>query len=184
MFTGIVEEKGTITKIVRSKVQVISIASQLEVKKGDSIGIQGICLTITNIDKNGFSVQAMRQTKRVTTLPDWKTGDEVNLERSLMLNSRLGGHIVLGHVDEIAKCIRINSNEYTFQVGPQNTCYLVPKGSICIDGVSLTISMSSKSIFAINLIPYTLEHTTLGRIKPGSFVNIEYDYLAKLVLNK
>jgi riboflavin synthase len=184
MFTGIIEDIGTITKIVRSRVQLISIASRLAVKQGDSVAIQGICLTVTSTETDAFRVESMKQTKRVTTLSDWNTGDKVNLERSLMFDGRLGGHIVLGHVDEVVKCIRRRANEYTFQASSQNARYLVPKGSICINGVSLTIGNASGSIFTLSLIPYTLEHTTLGDLLPGAFVNIEYDYLAKLVMHR
>ena len=181
MFTGIIEETGTIKKISGGRVQTIAVASKLENQIGDSIAIQGTCLTVTGLMKQGFTVEAMKQTERVTTLPDWRTGDRVNLERALRFDGRLGGHILLGHVDEVVRCIRIRGNEYFFQAHISNKPYLVPKGSVAIDGVSLTIGTVSGNVFSVNLIPYTREHTTLGRVNVRSAVNIEYDYLAKIV---
>lgn len=181
MFTGIIEEKGRISSITRSKVQKITIASGLEVKKGDSIAVQGVCLTVTGIDKNGFAVDVMRQTRGVTTLPGWRAGEEVNLERALRITDRLGGHIMLGHVDEVGKLLRIKANEYFFQIKPDNMKYIIPKGSIGIDGTSLTIASIADRSFSVSLIPFTLNNTTLGRLRTGAAVNIEYDYLAKLV---
>lgn len=184
MFTGIIEEKGRISKILKGKVQKIHIQSELENKKGDSISIQGTCLTVTETDKKGFFVEAMVQTKGITTLSDWQVGDYVNLERALKIGGRIGGHILLGHVDEIGKLIRIKGNEYFFQVNTKNSKYLIPKGSIGIDGVSLTINTISRNIFSVCLIPFTLNNTTLGNLKIGSFVNIEYDYLVKILIYK
>jgi riboflavin synthase len=184
MFTGIIEDVGAITKITKGRTQRIDIASELANNRGDSVAVQGICLTVADIHSHGFSVEAMKQTKRITTLPEWKTGTKVNLERALQLGGRIGGHIMLGHVDEIAKLIRIKGNEYYFQISPQNRKYLVSKGSIGIDGVSLTLSSVSDNIFSTNLIPYTLSHTSLGRLRTGEFVNVEFDYLAKITLGK
>ncbi len=181
MFTGIIEGTGTIEKITGGRVQTIAVRSQLENQVGDSIAIQGICLTVTGLTTNGFTVEVMKQTERVTTLPDWRTGDSVNLERAMRFDGRLGGHILLGHVDEVIRCKRIKGNEYFFQAHTSNKPYLVPKGSIAIDGVSLTIGIVTGDVFSVNLIPYTREHTTLGRVKLRSAVNVEYDYLAKIV---
>jgi riboflavin synthase len=152
----------------------------LEVRKGDSIAIQGICLTVNDLTKNGFTVEVMRQTKGVTTLTDWRTGDYVNLERALRFGDRLGGHIMLGHIDEVGKLVRVKTNEYFFKVDPKNASYLIPKGSIGIDGASLTISSITGNTFSVSLIPFTLSNTTLGALRTGALVNIEYDYLAKL----
>ncbi len=184
MFTGIIEETGNIEKITGGSVQTIAVRSQLENQIGDSIAIQGICLTVTGLTKNGFTVEVMKQTERITTLPDWRAGDRVNLERALRLDGRLGGHILLGHVDEVVRCTRIKGNEYFFQAHTSNRPYLVDKGSVAIDGVSLTIGTVSGNVFSVNLIPYTREHTTLGSVKVKSAVNIEYDYLAKIVSRK
>jgi riboflavin synthase len=180
MFTGIIEDKGKIVSISRTKLQKITIKSDLEVEKKDSVAIEGICLTVTDTSKNGFAVDVMRQTRGVTTLTHWRVGDEVNLERALRMDGRLGGHIMLGHVDEAGKLIRIRSNEYYFKINPTNQCYVVPKGSIGINGVSLTIASIVGAVFSVSLIPFTLDNTTLGQLRTGALVNIEYDYLAKL----
>lgn len=181
MFTGIIEEKGKILKIVRGRVQKIDIQSSLENKIGDSIAIQGICLTVTGVFKNGFTVETTEQTKARTTLNEWKPGNYINLERALSLTDRIGGHIVLGHIDEVGKLIRISDNEYYFQITDINKKYLIHRGSIAIDGVSLTIGYISRNIFSVYLIPHTLQNTTLGNLKSGSLVNIEYDYLVKIL---
>jgi riboflavin synthase len=181
MFTGIIEEKGKIVSISKSRVQKIVIASGLEVKKGDSIAIQGICLTITGLAKKGFAVDVMRQTRGVTTMTEWRAGAHVNLERSLRIGDRLGGHIMLGHIDEVGKVVRVKSNEYFFKINPRNALYLVPKGSIGINGASLTIASIVNDVFSVSLIPYTQKNTTLEELRTGTSVNIEYDYLAKLL---
>jgi riboflavin synthase len=184
MFTGIVEEKARIYKISRGRVQRIFIHSELAINKGDSIAIQGICLTITEVNHHGFAVETMTRTKEITTLMRWRVGDYVNLERSLKIGDRLGGHILLGHIDETGKLVKKTGTQYAFQINLHNTKYLVPKGSIGIDGVSLTIGTVSKNIFSVYLIPYTLSHTTVGSLKVGTSVNIEYDYLAKILLSQ
>jgi len=184
MFTGIIEEKGRITSISGSRVRKINIESGLEVNKGDSIAIQGICLTVTNVTKNLFTVDAMRQTLGATTLENWHAGDYINLERALRMGDRLGGHIMLGHIDDIGKLTRIKFNEYSFQIDPQYTVYVVPRGPIGIDGASLTISSIAGNVISVSLIPYTLKSTTLGRLRVGARVNIEYDYLAKILQQK
>ncbi len=184
MFTGIIEEKGRIVSISKSKVQKINIRSALEVKNGDSVAIQGICLTVTDVTKTGFVVDVMRQTHGVTTLAEWRAGNYVNLERALRIGDRLGGHMILGHVDEVGKMTKRKANEYSFTMNPKNAHYLAPKGSISIDGISLTIASISKSAFSVSLIPHTLKHTTFGTLRTGSRVNIEYDYLAKLLISQ
>ena len=184
MFTGIIEEKGKILSISKSKVQKITIKSGLEVHEGDSIAIQGICLTVTALHKDGFAVDVMRQTRGVTTLSEWRAGEYVNLERALSLSDRLGGHIMLGHVDEIGQLVSTKSNAYFFEASATNVPYIVPKGSIGINGVSLTISSIANNVFSVSLIPYTLKQTTLGDLRTGARVNIEYDYLAKLLRKK
>ncbi len=181
MFTGIIEEKARIYAIKKGRVQRIQIVSKLDVQEGDSIAVQGICLTVVQKKKEGFIVEAMTQTAGNTTLNQWKTGDYVNLERALRLTDRIGGHIILGHIDEVGKLIRIRTNEYRFQIKKDNTRYLIPKGSIAIDGVSLTISDFQNNTFSVSLIPYTLKHTTLANLKAGMDVNIEYDYLTKIL---
>ncbi len=181
MFTGIIEEKARIHKITQGAVWRIAITSHLETKTGDSMAVQGVCLTVTDVDKNGFTVEAVRQTKRVTTIPDWRAGNYVNCERALKVDDRIGGHLLLGHVDEVGKMIRKQENTYYFQTSRQNTRYLIDRGSIGINGVSLTINTVSGNLFSVSLIPYTLKTTTFSDLKPGAFVNIEYDYLVKIL---
>lgn len=166
-------------EIVRGRTSKLTVQSALEFKTGDSVAINGICLTVTGIMKSGFTVDATTQTKGATTLERWQAGDRVNLERALKLGDRLGGHFVLGHVDETAKLIRIAGNEYHFQIGAKNQRYLIPKGSVCIDGVSLTIGQVSRNVFSVSLIPHTIENTTFPNLRPGAFANVEYDYLLK-----
>jgi riboflavin synthase len=184
MFTGIIEEKGRIQSISRSRIQRISVKSELELTAGDSIAVQGICLTVIQITKSGFIVEAMRQTLGRTTLNDWRVGDYLNLERALRVDSRLGGHILLGHVDDAGKLVRIKSNEYFFEIDRSFSRYIVPRGSIGIDGASLTVSSIAGNVISVSLIPYTLKNTTLGTLRPGARVNVEYDYLAKVLQRK
>lgn len=181
MFTGIIEEKAKILSISRAKVQEIKVQSDLQVNQGDSIAVQGICLTVTRVNRGGFTVGAMRQTLGATTLSDWHTGIFVNLERALRIGDRLGGHIMLGHVDEVGKLLKIKANEYFFRIAPPYAGYVVPKGSIGVDGASLTVSSIGKDVVSVSLIPYTLKNTTLGSLRTGARVNIEYDYLAKFL---
>jgi riboflavin synthase len=181
MFTGIIEEKGRIISIAKSRVLKIKITSGLQVKTGDSIAVQGICLTVTDVIKNGFTVDTMQQTLGVTTLREWRAGDRVNLERALSVGDRLGGHIMLGHVDDVGKLVKIKSNEYFFDIDPKYAVYVIPNGSIAIDGASLTVSSINKNTLSISLIPYTQKLTTLGTLRVGKKVNIEYDYLAKFL---
>lgn len=179
MFTGIVEEPGKILKLIRGRISRLTIQSAFECKPGDSIAVNGICLTAAAVIKTGFTVEAMVQTRGSTTLDRWRTGDRVNLERALKVGDRLGGHFVLGHVDETAKLVRIAANEYYFQSGLKYQKYLIRKGSVCVDGISLTIAHLSRNIFSVSLIPHTLKNTTFSALRPGAFVNVEYDYLLK-----
>ena len=182
MFTGIIEEKGKIISIVKSKMIRIEVESKLETKVSDSIALNGVCLTVVAKSSKGFSVEVMEQTKEITTALGWRINSFVNVERAVALGTRLGGHILLGHVDEVVKCVRKKSNEYFFKASDGNKKYLVPKGSIGINGVSLTLKSVNGAIFSVSLVPFTLKNTTLDTIKIGSLVNIEYDYFAKILL--
>lgn len=181
MFTGIIEELGTIKQITRGSIHRITIATDLNNKIGDSVAIQGICLTVTKISTGTFLVETMPQTKNATTLNTWRKGMKVNLERALKLGDRLGGHIMLGHVDEVAKCIRHTGNTFHFQVSSAGARYLVPRGSIGIDGVSLTIAEVKQNVFSVNIIPFTKQQTTLEALRINTFTNIEFDYLVKFM---
>ncbi|MBE0432055.1 riboflavin synthase [candidate division WOR-3 bacterium] len=184
MFTGIIEEKGRVLSISRAEVQKIKIESSLQVNKGNSIAVQGICLTVTGLTKQGFVVDAMKQTLGATTLNYWRAGDYVNLERALRVGDRLGGHIMLGHVDDVGRLARVKTNEYFLEIDPEYAPCVIDKGSIGIDGVSLTVSSITSNIVSVSLIPYTLQNTALGSLRVGGRVNIEYDYLAKVLIRR
>lgn len=184
MFTGIIEERGRILSISRAGVQQIKIDSGLQVNKGDSIAVQGVCLTVTGLTKQGFVVDAMKQTLGATTLNYWRAGDDVNLERALRVGDRLGGHIMLGHVDDVGRLVRVKKNEYFFEINPEYAPCVIAKGSIGVDGVSLTVSSVTGKRLSVSLIPYTLQNTALGSLRVGGRVNIEYDYLAKILFRR
>lgn len=190
MFSGIVEEKGCVKKMVWQK---NLMTMTLEAKKvlrgskiGDSIAVDGVCLTVTGLDKRTFTVDLMKETLDKTTLGLRKTKDKINLERALKVNSRLGGHFVQGHVDGVglikAKITKKNYVEYRIAIEKKLIPYLVPKGSVCVDGISLTVGEMRGSTFSVYIIPHTLKVTTLGSKKKGNKVNIETDLLAKHVV--
>ncbi|HID56481.1 TPA: riboflavin synthase [Candidatus Poribacteria bacterium] len=190
MFTGLVEEMGKIERISaqgEGKRMRVSARKVLEdMKIGDSIAVNGACLTVTQIDEEGFTTDLSPETLRRTNLGDLSPGDMVNLERPMRLSDRLGGHLVLGHVDEIGLIRsmrgRGESVIMTVQVSPDGMRYVVEKGSVCIDGVSLTIAaIRDGSSFDVALIPHTLKVTTLGLKGPGGRVNVEYDIIGKYV---
>ncbi|MCD6508010.1 riboflavin synthase [Candidatus Poribacteria bacterium] len=190
MFTGLVEEMGKIERIStqgEGKRMRISAEKVLEeTKVGDSIAVNGACLTVTQIDEDGFAVDLSPETLRRSNLGDLSPGDMVNLERPMRLSDRLGGHLVLGHVDEVG-VIRSIAREgesvvMAVQVSPGGMRYIVEKGSVCIDGVSLTIAaIRDNTSFEVALIPHTLKVTTLGLKGPGGRVNVEYDIIGKYV---
>ena len=187
MFTGIVEEKGRIAGWGRRRnLCVLQVASQRVfrgTKIGDSIAVNGVCLTVSKKEKRRLLFELMQETLSTTTLKDLRVGSPVNLERALKATSRFGGHLVCGHVDgigTIAKIVRkANSVEFQISLEKKHTRFLVPKGSICVDGVSLTVGEVGPHFFSIYLIPYTLKETTLGDKKIFDQVNIETDLIAK-----
>jgi riboflavin synthase len=189
MFTGIIEEIGTIKQIRRdaqSALLVISASWTLEDSKvGDSIAVDGACLTITRLTNDSFSADVSAETLRRTTLGMRKTGDGVNLERPLRLSDRLGGCVALGHVDEVGTISgwqdEGDSSLMRISVSPNAMRYIVYKGSICVDGVSLTIAKLFEDGFEVALIPHTKQVTTLGRKRVGAQVNIEVDLLGRYV---
>ncbi len=190
MFTGLVEEMGKIERIStqgEGKRMRISAEKVLEETKiGDSIAVNGACLTVTQIDEGGFAVDLSPETLRRSNLGDLSPGDMVNLERPMRLSDRLGGHLVLGHVDEVGTIRSIaregESVVMAVQVSPEGMRYIVEKGSVCIDGVSLTIAaIRDNTSFEVALIPHTLKVTTLGLKGPGGRVNVEYDIIGKYV---
>jgi len=191
MFSGIIEEIGTIDTIVKKKnLQVLYVKAQKVwrgTKAGDSIAVNGVCLTVTGIKKNVLAFDVILETLRVTSLGCVVKGSKVNLERSLRMNDRISGHFVSGHVDHMAtvKKIVTQENYAEFQIGLNKDIrrYIAPKGSIALDGVSLTIGEVKQNYFSVYLIPFTLEVTNLGDKQKGDKVNIETDILAKYVLN-
>lgn len=190
MFSGIVEEKGRIVKVER-KPNLATLHVQADVtaagtKVGDSICTSGVCLTVTGIKKKVLTFDVMKETLEKTTLGVREAGSYVNLERSLRADSRIGGHFVSGHVDnmETLRAVVTKPNYVELQISIQKSLakYVVPKGSVCLDGVSLTVGDVRKSDFSVYLIPFTLDVTTLGLNKKGDRINIETDILAKYVL--
>jgi riboflavin synthase len=187
MFTGIVEDVGSIRSVtVRNRSSVLEIETGLsDIKISDSICISGICLTVVQITAAVFMVEVSPETLSKTTLRGIKPRRRVNLERALTVGGRLGGHFVSGHIDQIGtvrkKTPRGKFNILEIAYPPELERYIVPKGSIAIDGVSLTVVDNRKGMFTISLIPYTLQHTTIGDLRIGDSVNLEVDILAKYV---
>jgi len=189
MFTGIIEETGTVktfTKKSTGAVLTISCQKVLEnTKSGDSISINGVCQTVVNQTPDTFSADVSPQTLEVTNLCNLKAGDSVNLERALTLSSRLGGHIVTGHTDCRGKLLSIQNLEefhnLTFEVPENLSKYVAERGSVAVDGVSLTVAQTTGNTFMTAIIPATYNNTTLKYLKAGDCVNIETDILAKYV---
>jgi len=190
VFTGIVEDVGKVkeiktrTKEVVFTLEVKSIDAE-EIELGESIAVNGTCLTVIAAGKNTFTVEASHETMKRTNLSKLKSGSKVNLERSLKIGGRLGGHIVNGHVDGIGKVESVKkrgkSIEIWVSLPNELSKYVVEKGSIAIDGVSLTINKVNGNRFSVNIIPYTQDATTFIGLKPGDTVNIECDIIGKYV---
>lgn len=189
MFTGIVEEIGIVNKIKRgrySAVLEIGAGEMLEdVKVGDSIAVNGICLTVTALRSGAFTADVMHETLNRSALSSVIRGSHVNLERAMKANGRFGGHIVSGHIDGTGKIIYRYKDDnavwFTIQTKPEILRYVVEKGSITIDGISLTVSKTEKDSFSISAIPHTVKQTILNERKEGSFVNLETDIIGKYV---
>jgi riboflavin synthase len=192
MFTGIVEEIGEVVAVRESAdVVVFTVRGRTvtsDARHGDSIAVNGVCLTV--VDPQGstdgtFTVELMPETLKRSSLSAVAAGARVNLERAVPVNGRLGGHIVQGHVDGVATLLSRAPGERTdelrFGLGPDLARYVVEKGSITVDGVSLTVAAVSEGAFTVALIPTTLSHTTLGSLQPGDTVNLEADVVAKYV---
>jgi riboflavin synthase len=189
MFTGLIEEKGTVTKIVKgSKSAEITIQGQhifTDLKIGDSVCTNGACLTVTDINDSEFTVDVMSESLRASTLKNLQSGNHVNLERALKVSDRLGGHIVSGHVDGIAKIIGIERDgiaiKYSIMPDKPQMRYIINKGSVTIDGISLTVSDIYSDHFVVSVIPHTAANTTLPEKKAGDMVNLETDTIAKYI---
>lgn len=189
MFTGIIEEVGVV-KSIRMGAQSAVITIQAEkvmedIHVGDSIATNGVCLTVTSFDKNSYSVDVMHETLRRTNLGTLKSGSRVNLERAMAADGRFGGHIVAGHVDDSGTITSMEKDDnaiwITIRTTPAVLKYIVEKGSIAIDGISLTVARVDDKSFAVSVIPHTGANTTLLEKKPGDTVNLETDMVGKYV---
>tara|TARA_R110002096_G_scaffold386418_2_gene580422 strand:- start:140869 stop:141459 length:591 start_codon:yes stop_codon:yes gene_type:complete len=188
MFTGIIEGLGKVVKLERDQSNLhisLSCPFSPELKIDQSLAHNGVCLTVVNIDNDVYTVTAIDETLERSNLKHLKIGSEVNLERCTQIGARLDGHIVQGHVDQTGICKRVEnlngSWKFNFEYQPNQSNITVPKGSICINGVSLTVVDSEKNSFSVALIPYTYENTSFKFIKEGDEVNLEFDIIGKYI---
>jgi riboflavin synthase len=188
MFTGIIETLGIIQERVKENDNLhLTVASSLtsELKIDQSVAHNGVCLTVVSTQQDSYTVTAIRETIEKTNLGTWKVGDLVNLERAMQLGDRLDGHIVQGHVDQIGVCIAISEANgswyYTFEYDSSLNNHTIEKGSITINGVSLTVVNSLRNQFSVAIIPYTYEHTNFKNFVVGTKINLEFDVIGKYV---
>jgi riboflavin synthase len=189
MFTGIIEDVGAVRGIRKSgEISILTIQTAMELKDtkiGDSISVDGVCLTVVEIFGDSFAVEASPETISRSTLKDIKTNDQVNLEKALALGGRLGGHIVQGHVDGVGRVrgIERDKDSLIIKIVPPESVigYIVDKGSVAVDGISLTVNTKGEDSFTVNIIRHTVENTSLSIIAPDDEVNIEADILGKYV---
>ena len=186
MFTGLVTDLGTVSRITPGPTTDLWIdSSYQDFQQGESIACDGVCLTVVEWKGSSFKVQAAPETLRRSTLGEWKVGTRVNLERALRMGDRLGGHWVQGHVDGVASVLEVRpeggSVVLSFSLPNELAAFFVEKGSVCIDGVSLTVTHVSATSFSVMLIPETQQRTSLGRKQPGHRVNLEADIIGKYV---
>lgn len=195
MFTGIIETLGTIQEIQKEKDNIhITVDSSItaELQIDQSVAHNGICLTVVALKDTSYTVTAIDETIKKTNLGSWKIGDSVNLERAMKLGDRLDGHIVQGHVDQTGTCIAVKETGgswlYTFEYDEALNNLTIEKGSITVNGVSLTVVDSKKNQFSVAIIPYTHEHTNFSTFEVGTQINLEFDvigkYVSKLYSNK
>ena len=188
MFTGIIETTGVIKNIISTgtnKTFLIESPLYQELKIDQSVAHNGVCLTVEEINNGLHQITAIEETLLKTNVSDWKINDVVNLERCMRMNGRLDGHIVQGHVDTVATCkqviIKEGSWEFNFVFDNQFSALVIEKGSICLNGISLTIFNVGKDCFTVAIIPYTYEHTNMQHLKIGDKINIEFDMIGKYV---
>ena len=188
MFTGIIEEIGKIVRIEREQANLhlyVKSSFTNELKIDQSVAHNGVCLTVVAIDGDVYQVTAIAETLAKTHLGSLQVGDAVNLERGMLLNTRLDGHIVQGHTDQTGTCSAIQeeagSTRFTFQYNPSTGNVVIEKGSITVNGVSLTVVDATRDSFSVAVIPYTLAHTNLQHLQIGSIVNLEFDVIGKYV---
>lgn len=186
MFTGIVEELGEIVSLIKEGTNVhLEVTSKIskELKIDQSIAHNGVCLTVVKQEEDNHIVTAISETLQLTNLSKLKIGDQVNLERCMKLDSRLDGHIVQGHVDTTGLCTSISEEDgswrFRFRHDPQFASLVLPKGSVCVNGTSLTVVAPDRDSFEVAIIPYTYENTIFHSLKEGDIVNLEFDILGK-----
>ena len=185
MFTGIIEDQGVVLGLEVNRGNLnITLSSKLtsEFKIDQSISHNGICLTIVEIKDNTYTVTAIKETIAKTNIGKWQIGEVVNLERAMIIGARLDGHMIQGHIDQVGECFKIDKTngswEYTFQYNPSDNL-TVEKGSIAVNGISLTVVRSNDNSFSVAIIPYTYNHTNFQNLTIGSVVNLEFDVLGK-----
>lgn len=190
MFTGIIEALGEVAELRKEKENLhLTIKSALapELQIDQSIAHNGICLTVVSLDEASYTVTAIQETISKTNIGHIKKGDQINLERCLMVNSRLDGHMVQGHVDTTLEVIDVTEASgswyFTFELPAEKRNLIVEKGSVCINGVSLTVVAPTDNTFSVAIIPYTYEHTNFQHIKKGDRVNVEFDIIGKYLFN-
>ncbi len=188
MFTGIIEEIGKIVRIEREQANLhlyVKSSFTNELKIDQSVAHNGVCLTVVAINGDVYQVTAIAETLAKTHLGSLQVGDAVNLERGMLLNTRLDGHIVQGHIDQTGTCSAIQeeagSTRFTFQYDPSTGNVVIEKGSITVNGISLTVVDATRDSFSVAVIPYTLAHTNLQHLQIGSIVNLEFDVIGKYV---
>lgn len=188
MFTGIIETLGKVTQLVKKQSNLhITIKSAIskDLKVDQSVAHNGVCLTVVALAGDEHTVTAIDETLQKSNIGFFKVGDLVNLERCMQMNGRLDGHIVQGHVDQIAVCKNVEETDgswvFTFEYDAEKGNVTVEKGSVCVNGISLTVVNSGVNTFSVAIIPYTFEHTNLHSIKSGDTVNLEFDIIGKYV---
>lgn len=188
MFTGIIETLGVVKDIRKEEENLhITVSSTItnELKIDQSVSHNGVCLTVVGISEDEYTVTAIKESIDKTNIGDWKTGDTVNLERAMKLGDRLDGHIVQGHVDQTGSCKSVEENggswQYTFEYDAKLNNITIEKGSITVNGVSLTVVNSKENEFSVAIIPYTHEHTNFKNFEVGTKINLEFDVIGKYV---
>jgi len=185
MFTGIVEEVGTVKSAGAGRLAVAARKVLEDIKLGDSVAVNGVCLTVVEMTSESFSVDVMPETLRRTNLGSLKAGDRVNLERPLAVGGRFGGHFVQGHIDGTSRVVSVTPERdailLRFEAPPEIMRYIVEKGFIAVDGVSLTVVECSSTVFGVSLVDYTQRNSILGGKRTGDMVNLEVDIIAKYV---
>jgi len=187
MFTGLIEEVGAVARRAGDEITIVAQTVLEDLREGDSVAVDGVCLTVASRTDTGFTVRVSPETFERTTLSRLRAGEAVNLERAMALGDRFGGHLVQGHVDGVGRIKSIHSqgqfSMWRFQAPAEVARYLVPKGSVAIDGISLTVVEPEGDTFGVALIPTTLQKTTLSRKRPGDAVNMEADMFGKHIFH-